>query len=82
MIDLLKAGEIHYNNANNIFCPEAMVKLCDSIVNNSSDKTAIMQALNKKANAYLQLGEEQKAIDIFQDVLKKIPPGNFDQKHS
>src|SRR4051794_32392017 len=65
MIDLLKTAEAHYNSPNNIFCPEAMVKSCDSVLDNSSDKDALMQALNKKANALLQLGEEQKAIDIF-----------------
>ena len=82
MIDLLKAAEKYDNNPDNVFCPEAMVKFCDSVLDNSSDKDVIMQALNKKANALLQLGEEQKAIDIYQDLLNKIPHGNIDQRQS
>ena len=82
MIDLLKTAEKYDNNPNNIFCPEAMVKSCDSILDNSSDNVVLMQALNKKANALLQLGEEQKAIDIYQDLLNKMPHGNLDQRQS
>ena len=47
-----------------------MLNFCDSVINNSSDKNAITKALTKKANALLQLGEEQKAIDIYQDLLE------------
>jgi hypothetical protein len=82
MIDLLKTAEKYDNNPNNIFCPEAMVKSCDSILDNSSDKDVLMQALHKKANALLQLGQEQKAIDIFQELLNKIPLGYIDQRQS
>jgi tetratricopeptide (TPR) repeat protein len=45
-------------------------------------KMLVLEALNKKSNALLQLGEEQKAIDIYQDLLNKIPPGNLDQRQS
>src|SRR6478735_8770066 len=82
MIDLLKTAEKNYYSANNIFCPEALVKLCDSVLESTADKNILMDALNKKANALLQLGEKQKAIDIFQDLLDKIPNGNIDQKQS
>lgn len=82
MIDLLKASEKYDNNPNNIFCPEAVIKSCDSILHNSSDENVATEALNKKANALLQLGEEQKAIDIYQDLLNKIPYGNLDQRQS
>ena len=82
MIDLLKTAEKNYNSPNNVFYPEATVKLCDSILENSSDKDAQMRALNKKANALLQLGQEQKAIDIFQELLNKIPLGYIDQRQS
>jgi hypothetical protein len=82
MIDLLKNAKEYDNNPNNIFSPEAMLRSCDSIINNSSDKNAVAQALNKKANALLQLGEEQKAIDIYQNLLDKVSHGNLDQRQS
>ncbi len=81
MIDILKAKEKEYNNPNNLFSPYALVKLCDSVLNNTSDKEMIFQALNKKANALLQLGEEQEAIDIFQDMLGKTG-GDLDRRQS
>ena len=59
-----------------------MVKFCDSVLHNSSDKNAVTEALSKKANALLQLGEEQKAIDIYQDLLNKISAGNLEQRQS
>src|SRR5215831_16730006 len=82
MIDLLKATEKYENNPANIFSPEAIVTFCDSVINNTSDKNAVTEALNRKAGALLQLGEEQKAIDIYQDLLNKVPPGNLDQRQS
>ncbi|MGN6531617.1 MAG: FG-GAP-like repeat-containing protein, partial [Ginsengibacter sp.] len=82
MIDLLEKTEKYNNSPENMFSPEAVAKFSDSIINNSSDEQMLMKALDNKANALLQLGEEQKAIDIFQDALKKIPPGNIDQKQS
>ena len=64
MIDLLKDARGKDSNANNVFSAGAMVKFCDSVIHNSSDENAITNALTKKANALLQLGEEQKAIDL------------------
>ena len=80
MIDLLKTGEKYSNTPENPFAPEAMVKFCDSVINNSSDQNVVITALDKKANALLELGQEQKAIDIFQEVLNKIPKGYIDQR--
>jgi tetratricopeptide (TPR) repeat protein len=82
MIDLLKASEKYDHNPDNIFCPEAIAESCDSILHSSSDENVVTEALNKKANALLQLGEEQKAIDIYQDLLNKIPHANLDQRQS
>ncbi len=82
MIDLLKTAEKNDFNQDNVFSPEAKVKYCDSIINHSSDENMIADALNKKANALLQLGEEQKAIDVFQNLLRKIPQGNIEQKEA
>ena len=82
MIDLLKTAEKNDYNPHNIFSPEAIVKFSDSILNKSSDENTIAKALNTKANALLQLGEEQKAIDIYQELLHKVPPGDFDKRQT
>jgi len=81
MIDLLKEAQRNYQNPENVFSPESVVKYTDSIINNSSDEDAITKALDRKANALLELGEEQKAINIFQDLLGKTK-GNLDLKES
>jgi hypothetical protein len=51
-------------------------------VADSHDQIAVNEALLKKGNALLQLGEEQKAIDIFQGLLHKISPGFVEQRQS
>jgi len=81
MVDLLKVSEKNYNSPENIFSPEAVVKFCDSVLSNSTGDDVLTNALNRKANALLQLGEEQKAIDIFQDLLGKTK-GNLDERQS
>ncbi len=80
MINLLKMAEKNYESPDNVFCPEAVLKYCDSILKNSPHKDELIAVLNRKANALLQLGEEQKAIDIFQDLLDKIPRGDILQR--
>ncbi len=82
MIDLLKAAEKNEYNYSNIFSPGAIIEFCDSVIDNSSDKNVVTEALNRKANALLQLGEEQKAIDIYQVIFNTLPPGNPDQRQS
>ena len=81
MIDLLKEAERNNQNPENVFSPETVVKYTDSIINNSSDAYVVTNALDRKANALLQLGKEQKAIDIFQDLLGKTK-GNLDERQS
>ena len=82
MIDLLKSAEKFDYNADNVFSPAAVMERCNSVINNSPDKNLVTDALIKKANALLQLGEEQKAIDVLNDVFAKIPPFNFEQRES
>ncbi len=83
MIDLLKQAERNDYNHENIFSPGAIIEYCDSVVEYSPEKYAVTVALIRKGNALMQLGEEQKAIDIFLDVLaNKIGPGDFDQRHA
>lgn len=82
MIDLLREGEKNYDNPGNIFSAKAMVKSCDSVIENASDENIIQLAHIKKANALLQLGEEQKAIDILEELLRKTSKSNIDQYQS
>src|SRR3569833_723818 len=72
MVGLLREASKLDNNADNVFSPDAVIKRCDSLLENSSDKIIVNKALNDKANTLLQLGEEQKAIEIFEALLKNI----------
>jgi len=80
MISLLQAAEKYENNPQNIFCPEAIIKFSDSIINASSVETEILQARYNKATALLQAGEEQKAIDIYEGLLNKTSTADFDKR--
>ncbi len=82
MIDLLRDASENDSSANNIFSAGAISKYCDSIIDNSSDEDVVNGALFKKGNALLQLGEEEKAIGVFQALLNKMSPGNIDQIQS
>ena len=81
MIDLLKEAEKNYNSPDNVFTPGAVVIYCDSILQNTSDEKEKMNALNRKAKALLELGEEQKAVDIYNDLLTKTR-GDLDLRQS
>ena len=81
MIDLLKEAEKNYNSPDNVFTPGAVVTYCDSILQNTSDEKEKMNALNRKAKALLELGEEQKAVDIYNDLLTKTR-GDLDLRQS
>ena len=80
MVDLLLAAKEYDNNPENVFSPEAKIKFCDSILNNSSNNDAMLKALRDKANALLQLGDEKNAIAIFQNLLDKMSMGNLEQR--
>ena len=82
MIDLLKVSAKFDHNHENVFSPEAVVEYCDSVLKNAPGGEARREALSRKANALLQLGEEQKAIDIFQGMLDKISLGDLDKRQA
>lgn len=82
MIDLLKVSAKIDHNHENVFSPEAAIEYNDSILGNPSNDEARITALSNKAKALLQLGQEQKAITIFQDLLAKISLGNFELRQS
>jgi len=80
MIKLLEIAKQHEFSPENNFCPEALLKFSDSIINNSSDQTTISKARYDKATALLALGEEQKAIDIYQYLLNKVSVVDFEKR--
>ena len=80
MIDLLKQSEKYEYNAENIYCPEAIIKFNDSILDVSSAEADLAKARYDKANALLQLGEEQKAIDIYEYLLGKTSVADFEHR--
>ncbi|MGN6340975.1 MAG: FG-GAP-like repeat-containing protein [Ginsengibacter sp.] len=81
MVDLLQESKIAFYNPENPFSPEAVVKYTDSVIQNSSDENLKTKALTRKAHALLELGEEQKAIDIYQKLLQKTE-GDLEQRQS
>jgi tetratricopeptide (TPR) repeat protein len=80
MITLLQAAEKYDNNPQNIYYPEAIIRFSDSVLNASSAQADLVKARYNKANGLLQLGEEQKAIDIYEELLNKTPQSNFEQR--
>ena len=80
MINLLQVAAKFDNNPENIYSPEAIIKFNDSILNNSSVEDDLAKALNNKALAFLQLGEEQKAINIYEKLMIKTSKGDFEQR--
>ncbi len=81
MIDLLKMAERNFESADNVFSPASVVRSCDSVLNHSSNEELRKSAFHRKAIALLQLGEEQKAIDIFHSLLNKTE-GNLDERQA
>ena len=80
MIDLLKVSARFDHNHENVFSPEATIEYCDSILKNGPGQDEQAKLLTRKANALLQLGEEQKAIEILQVQLNKLSLGLIEQR--
>lgn len=69
MIDLLQSIDKYEDNPENTFSPEAILRFSDSVLNTLPAKDDVMKFKYRKATALLQLGQEQKAIDVFQELL-------------
>src|SRR5882757_6573916 len=82
MITLLQSADKYEDNPQNIFCPEAILRFSDSLLNASSASIDVMKVKSAKAIALLQLGEEQKAINVLKDMLNKTSLGDFEQHGS
>lgn len=82
MIDLLKLADKHEDNHENMFCPEAVLRFADSLLAISPAHEDEMKLKYRKAIALLELGEEQKAVNVFEDMLSKTSTIDFDQRRS
>ncbi|HEY4207242.1 MAG TPA: CRTAC1 family protein [Puia sp.] len=82
MLDLLKDARAYDNNPGNVFAPEAVVRSCDSILDGGPAEDVRTATLEKKANGLLEMGEEQRAIDIYQDLLEKISLGRVELRQT
>jgi tetratricopeptide (TPR) repeat protein len=80
MIDLLQSIDKYEDNPENDFSPEAILRSSDSLLNASPAKNEVIQIKYRKANALLELGQEQKAIDVFQDMLTNTPTSDDGQR--
>ena len=81
MIDLLQKAAEFETNPQNPFCPEAILKYSDSVINSSSSADEVFRACINKGNAFLELGEEQKAVDFFEALLNKTSPLDFERRN-
>jgi hypothetical protein len=77
MIDLLQSAEKSAYSPENTFCPEAVLAFTDSALRGSLTNEEIIQIKTRKANALLELGEEQKAIDVLEEMLAKTSRLDF-----
>ena len=73
MIQLLQVANEYDYNPKNIFAPEANMEFYDSILNSSLNQEQLLNAWYGKAEALLQLGEELKAIEIYEKLIKNFP---------
>src|SRR6187455_2578188 len=63
MIDLLKATNKYEDNHENVFCPEAFVRYADSMIGANPSGVDFFPIKLRLGNSYMELGEEQKAIN-------------------
>ncbi len=80
MIDLLQSIDKYEDDPENHFSPEAILRSSDSLLNASRPPADVMKIKYQKANALLQLGQEQKAIDVFQEMLNETPAAQSGQR--
>ncbi|MBO9681168.1 MAG: VCBS repeat-containing protein, partial [Flavisolibacter sp.] len=81
MIDLLQSIDQYEDNPDNDFSPEAILRSSDSLLNASPAKNDVMKIKYRKAIALLQLGQEQKSIDVFQEMLAETPASQTGQRN-
>ena len=82
MTELLQSTDKYEDNQENTFSPEAVLRFTDSLLNASPSGDEVMKIKYRKASALLQLGEEQKAVDLFEEILSNTSRFEFDRRLS
>ena len=80
MVSLLQRIERETSVAGNSFSPEAAQAYFDSVIRVSRDPYELFEAKRSLGLTYLKLGEEQKAIDIYESLLKSGREGDVFDK--
>jgi tetratricopeptide (TPR) repeat protein len=80
MIDLLQQAAETEKNHQNMFNPEAIILFCDSIIKASSDPEVVQSAWARKANAYMSMGAEPKAITILEKLMSQLSPFDVEKR--
>jgi hypothetical protein len=77
MVEMLQAQFKFESDPKNPYCPQAVISHADSVIalsGNSSEGVAMMYA---KAEALLELGEEQKSIDVYKQLLNNATQTDY-----
>ena len=81
MVLLLRKVSKEVSVAANPFCPEAGVAHLDSLIQITRDPYKLFELKNSLGVAFLKLGEEQKAINVYEELLKVSQEGDvFDKE--
>src|SRR5476651_809453 len=70
---LAEEGKKNYNNFN-VNCPEAQLAYCDSDLRTRTDQGDINFLNYVKASLLIKVGQEQKAVSIYQNLIDRMDP--------
>jgi hypothetical protein len=76
MIGLLHQASLRYNDPENGFCPEAVLSYTNNQLKTVTGEQQRMMYNYTKADALLKLGEEEQAIELLEDIVRRIDPQN------
>src|SRR4051812_19965343 len=76
MVELLEQQQQFESSPLNLYSCLDVLKQQDSIITTSKNSIDILQVYIKKANALLQLGQEQKAVNLMDSLSRVFLPGN------
>jgi hypothetical protein len=79
MVKLLQDVSKKVSVADNPFSPEAQKAHLDSLIAQTHEPYALFDLKNALGMALLKLGEEGKAIEVYEDLLKTTQNGMFDK---
>lgn len=80
MVSLLQKVSKEVSVAGNPFCPEAQHAHFDSLIRVTHDPYALFELKNSLGMTYLKMGQEEKAIGLYEGLLKTGPEGNVFDK--